>query len=120
MVVLSRQKIINGERIDVIPQSTHKAWAEPKEDSMSNRLNQWKSFNRRMEDHIEVYTVPQYGDYPNDQMTTFTPEEIQMNMKRYLNRVGRDQRGIENSLMDCLKLAHYACELYYKTRGEER
>lgn len=84
---------------------------------MSNRLERWKDFNEMVEEHIEVYTVPQYGDYPEDQMSDFSQEEIVMNMKRYLNRVDSNQRGAEDGLRDCLKLAHYACELYLMKEG---
>ena len=84
----------------------------------SERLKRWQMFSEGVAVHIEQYTVPQYGDYPDDQMAGFTADEIKMNMKRYLNRIGRDQRGAENSLMDCKKLAHYACELYLAMTGK--
>jgi hypothetical protein len=85
---------------------------------MSERLKRWQEFAERVEVHIEQYTVPQYGDWPDDQMAGFCVDEIKMNIKRYLNRIGRDQRGIENSLMDCKKIAHYACEMYLKMSGK--
>ena len=83
----------------------------------SSRLKFWNEFSPLVADHVENYTVPQYGDYPYDQMTAFTIEEIVMNMKRYLNRALSNQRGIEESLRDCLKLAHYASELWAKKKG---
>ena len=84
---------------------------------MSNRLIFWQDFSKLVEQHIEIYTVPQYGDYPDDQLTTFTPDEIRMNMKRYLNRSGRGQRGLEDELIDCFKLANYSGELWAKMKG---
>ena len=81
---------------------------------MSKRGYEWNDFSHSVFDHVEKYTVPQYGDMPNDQASAFTAEEIAMNMKRYLNRVNSGQRGEEEARRDCLKLAHYACLLYNK------
>ena len=89
------------------------------EEILSKRLDRWEDFSFEVQDHIENYTVPQYGDYPKDQMTSFTVDEFLMNMKRYLNRIGRDARGKENSILDCRKIAHYACELCYKLEEEK-
>jgi hypothetical protein len=83
---------------------------------MSNRLEMWREFSEHMEEHIETYTVPQYGDYPEDQMTSFSTHDIVQNMKRYLNRSDSNQRGYKEGLLDCMKLAHYSCEMYRKKR----
>ena len=76
---------------------------------MSNRGFEWRRFSTDVLDHIEEYTVPQYGDSPNDQASSFTLSEIQMNMKRYLNRMTTGQRGQEEQLRDMYKIAHYSC-----------
>lgn len=80
---------------------------------MSQRGEDWTYFAAAVFNHIEDYTVSQYGDKGHDQATDFTVEEIVMNMKRYLNRVGRNSREGEQE-RDCLKLAHYACMLKEK------
>ena len=76
---------------------------------LSKRGTQWTAFSRRTLEHIEEYTVPQYGDLPNDQASQFTLSEIQMNLKRYINRMGSGARGPEETLRDTFKIAHYAC-----------
>lgn len=63
-------------------------------------------------EHIETYTVPQYGDYPNDQLTNMTLAEIRHDLQRYVNRMGRSSRGFEDSMRDMLKFMHYAAEAY--------
>jgi len=86
----------------------------------SRRKEQWDNFSPMVGDHIDSYTVQQYGDMPNDQASGFTPEEVASHIKRYCNRVGKNARGIEEQKRDCLKMAHYACILYYKITGEEK
>lgn len=76
------------------------------------RLLQWQWFSDRVADHIEHYTVPQYGDWPSDQLTSFSREVIISNMQRYMNRINTNARGKEESLRDLLKLVHYAAVLY--------
>lgn len=75
----------------------------------SNRGLEWIDFSTDVFMHIEFYAVPQYGDSPNDQAASFTLDEIQMNMKRYLNRMTTGQRGQEEQLRDMYKIAHYSC-----------
>jgi hypothetical protein len=95
--------------------------AQSGEESQSgyHRLDQWMEFQDRVFDHVEQYTCPQYGDMPKDQAAEFTIEEIAMNMKRYLNRVGKGQRGPEEARRDMLKVAHYACMIYAKMMEQE-
>ena len=75
----------------------------------SKRGVEWTGFAHTVADHIENYCVPQYGDFPDDQMTTASIEDIKHDMQRYINRMGRNSRGTEESIRDMLKLAHYAC-----------
>ena len=82
----------------------------------SRRENEWMDFAVDVAEHIEKYTVPQYGDLPDDQASGFSIEDIQTNMRRYINRVGRNARGEAEALRDCYKLAHYACMLASKIR----
>jgi len=81
---------------------------------MSNRGKEWEKFNDIVKDHIENYTIPQYGDMPNDQMTTASLDDIKHDIQRYLNRMGRNARGLEQALRDMVKVAHYACIAYNK------
>jgi hypothetical protein len=80
----------------------------------SQRWHQWFEFASKVSDHIEDYTVKQYGDMPNDQASEFTIRDIVQNMRRYLNRVESNARGHEEAVRDCMKLAHYACMLHAK------
>ena len=76
-------------------------------------LEQWREFADAVEAHIRDYTIPQYGDYPHDQMSTFTDEDIKTSIARYENRRGKGARGIAEEMRDCLKIAHY-CQCLYK------
>jgi len=77
----------------------------------SKRALQWCVFAQEVFQHIEDYTVPQYGDIPDDQAESFTIQEIQMNLKRYINRINSNSRGTGEAIRDCYKIAHYACLL---------
>ena len=81
---------------------------------MSSRGKEWTYFADDVLNHIEEYTVPQYGDYPDDQLTTFSIEEIGAQLKRYNSRIDSNSRGFEEAARDCLKIAHYACVLRSK------
>ena len=70
-------------------------------------LEMWREFASAVEAHIRDYTIPQYGDWPDDQMSTFTDEDIKTAIARYENRRGKGARGIEEEIRDCLKIAHY-------------
>lgn len=81
---------------------------------MSERLAQFEAFEEVVEGHIEQYTVPQYGDMPDDQASAWPPEQCIESIKRYVNRFGSGRRGRVESLRDMLKIAHYACIIFYK------
>jgi hypothetical protein len=82
---------------------------------MSKRAMEWVNFSARVINHIEDYTVPQYGDLPDDQVSEWTAAQCVENVKRYCNRFGKGQRGSEEELRDLLKMAHYACLAYSKS-----
>ena len=42
----------------------------------SNRGIQWREFYNLVMSHIEEYTVPQYGDMPDDQASLFTIDSV--------------------------------------------
>ena len=88
---------------------------------MSNRQREFSGFSLVVESHIENYTVPQYGDAPNDQVEEWTPEQCMESIKRYANRFGTGRRGRLETLRDMVKIAHYACLIFGKLNptGEE-
>jgi hypothetical protein len=87
---------------------------------MSNRYKMWEEFAREVGDHVESYTVPQYGDYPNDQITNWTTSDFKTTIIRYANRMGNNARGDKEALRDMLKIAHYASMAWHKLGGTER
>ena len=79
-------------------------------DKLSERAMNWLVFSDKVVDHIDNYTVRQYGDYPNDQLASWTPEQCLEAIQRYLNRnlKGTNARGDQELLRDMIKIAHYA------------
>lgn len=82
----------------------------------SERAINWLVFSDIVVDHIDNYTVRQYGDYPNDQLSDWTPEQCLEAVQRYLNRnlKGTNARGPQETLRDMIKIAHYANVAYEK------
>ena len=76
------------------------------------KLEQWKQFSKKVEEHIEKYVVPQYGDFPDKTIAKFTPEKIQGKLEAYVDRIGKSSRGKEDAIRDTLKIAHFANYLY--------
>jgi hypothetical protein len=91
---------------------------------ISSKLNtsvrgvEWADFAALVMQHIEEYTVPQYGDAPNDQASGFSAHDIAVNLQRYVNRLESNRRGKEESQRDLLKIAHYCAILYFKRAKE--
>ncbi len=86
----------------------------------SNRGKEWQAFSDIVLNHIENYTVPQYGDFPQDPASDFTIEQLTGNIKKYIARFGKNQRAGQDQL-DLLKIAHYACIAYSKIlNGEDK
>lgn len=87
---------------------------------MSKRCNEFQDFANIIEGHIENYTVPQYGDAPNDQVENWTAKEcIDRAIKRYVDRYGVQKRGRLEQLRDLLKIAHYAGITFWKLQPSE-
>lgn len=84
------------------------------------RSVEWLRFAKEVLEHIETYTVPQYGDKGSDQCSEFNDTDFITQMKRYLNRYGKNAREGQEKL-DLLKNAHYSCMLHAKLteRDEE-
>jgi len=80
---------------------------------ISSRGRQWQEFSLMVLDHIEEYTVPQYGDFPNDQAEGWTVQQCSDCIQRYCNRSASNSRP-EEANRDALKIAHYACLMHSK------
>lgn len=81
---------------------------------LSNRGKEWQNFQKKVEDHIENYTVPQYGDAPNDPVSEYRERDMITQIRRYVSRLDTGQRGGNESNRDLLKIAHWAGLLYTK------
>jgi hypothetical protein len=73
---------------------------------VSERAKDWADFASRVAEHIENYTVPQYGDKGSDQASDYTADGHVQQAKKYLARFGRSSRPGEERL-DLMKAAHY-------------
>lgn len=89
-------------------------------ENVSIRRYMWEVFSGIVQMHIEEYTIPQYGDYPNDNLTTFSAEDCLTNISRYAARLKSNSRGKDETLSDLLKIAHYASIAYLKMRDYEK
>jgi hypothetical protein len=72
----------------------------------SSRAAAWIGFAGRVAEHIDNYTVPQYGDQGEDQVTQWSAEDCIKQAQKYLGRFGRQSRPGEEKL-DLMKAAHY-------------
>jgi hypothetical protein len=81
--------------------------------AQSQRAKDWEVFANRVTHHIDGYTVPQYGDAPNDQVSEWTAEHCVNQLSKYASRFGSNARGGQD-LLDLLKIAHYAQLAYDK------
>ena len=57
-------------------------------------------------DHIEEYTIPQYGDEGEDQVSDWTVEDCLKAVKKYIARYGRNTRKGQQGL-DFKKMVHF-------------
>jgi len=87
---------------------------------MSKRLKEWEVFSQEMVDHIENYTVEQYGDMPDDQASTFIMADYKRELLKYINRMGKGVRGPEEQERDFKKIAHYACMGLARFRADRK
>lgn len=87
---------------------------------VSVRRFMWEVFSGIVQMHIEEYTIPQYGDYPDDNLASFSAEDCFTNISRYAARLKSNSRGEDETLSDLLKIAHYASVAYLKLRDYEK
>lgn len=74
-----------------------------------DRLTEWEQFSNQVADHVINYTIPQYGNAPDDHVGAWTARDCVNAMARYIARYGSGARGDTEQRRDFLKLAHYAC-----------
>ena len=86
---------------------------------LSNRGKQWSLFSQKVLEHIESYTVPQYGDKPDDQAESWTSADCAKAIDRYALRHGKNSRDKQDKL-DFKKVAHYACLGHDKVEEKEK
>lgn len=85
----------------------------------SMRRMMWDVFGGIVAMHIDSYTVNQYGDFPNDQLANWTPDQCVKQIQKYAARYDTNARGEDERLLDLLKIAHYASVAFLKLRGYE-
>lgn len=71
----------------------------------SKRGQDYINYSREVLMHIENYTIPQYGDAPNDEISSWSVEECLKDVSKRLSRYGRQSRGGQQAL-DFKKMAH--------------
>lgn len=73
----------------------------------AQRTKDWNEFATKVADHIENYTVPQYGDAPNDNVEAWSAQDCIAQVQKYAARFGTNQR-VGQEQLDLMKIAHYA------------
>jgi len=86
---------------------------------MSNRQEEFTNFAWIIKNHIENYTVNQYGDSPFDPVEKWTATQCMDSVKRYADRIDTNRRGHLESLRDMAKIAHFACLAFWKLAPTE-
>lgn len=84
----------------------------------TKRGKEWMEFSKIVLDHIENYTVPQYGDAGQDLATEYLAEKCFQEIEKYLKRRHTNQRP-DQFLKDPLKMAHYLCLAFMKLHEEK-
>ena len=91
----------------------------PIKPSMSKREQQWRDFSDVVSKHLREYTVPQYGDVGEDEVTNYTVKDCVNNISRYIKRYGSQRRENQQEL-DFIKIAHYSCLSYTKEKHKNK
>ena len=88
---------------------------------MSKRADRAKKIWELVLEHIEEYTVPQYGDWPYDRLEEMSINDCFRDIMKYMARrdtpevKGREGRRKQ----DILKMIHLLMEIYMKTEELE-
>ncbi|MCC7570653.1 hypothetical protein KO465_04855 [Candidatus Micrarchaeota archaeon] len=82
----------------------------------SNRCEEFIDFCTIVIEHIEEYTVKQYGDAPDDPVQEWSAKKCIDCIERYVNRFETNRRGRLETLRDMAKISHFACMAFYKLK----
>ena len=93
------------------------AFSYDEDAEMFNRTKEWRAFAALVEKHVDEYTVPQYGDAPDDQIEAWECAAVVLSIGKRASRHGKNSREKQDAL-DLLKIAHEACVAYFKLIGE--
>ncbi len=90
------------------------------QDDLNLKVNYQRSleflkFTSDVIQHIENYTIHQYGDAPDDQISEWSAADCIISIKKRVSRHGRNSRKGQDKL-DLLKIAHEACIAYFKLK----
>jgi len=86
--------------------------------NISQRTKDFISFTARVIEHIENYTVSQYGDKGQDICTEYSIEECLRQAEKYIKRYGKNAREGQQEL-DFLKAAHFIQMGYEKYMSQQ-
>jgi len=67
----------------------------------------WRKFSKEVENHIEHYACPQYGDIDSDLISEWSIGQCVDQIKKYASRYGNDVRPDQEKL-NLLKIVDYA------------
>jgi hypothetical protein len=81
----------------------------PNNPHMSYRENEWHNFSTIVSGHIANYTIPQYGDGPDDEVGHWDAAQCMDAISKYVKRYQIMRRGRLETLRDLAKIAHFAC-----------
>lgn len=76
--------------------------------TISDKAYAWREFARMTLEHIENYSVPQYGPTLSENTDVTSTEDCLKYIAKYLRRHGSDRRGRIEELRDLVKIAHFA------------
>jgi hypothetical protein len=87
---------------------------------MSKRERQFMEFGGLVCEHIDKYTIAQYGDIGADPCTDYTKADFDTIINKYVTRQrnGGGARGLYEDMRDYIKIAHYAAMCYMMMRHE--
>lgn len=81
---------------------------------MTIREQEFSYFAGIVEEHIANYTIPQYGDAPDDELETWTAAQCVKAISKYTARFESGRRGQLETLRDLVKIAHFAAVAFSK------
>ena len=100
------------EAKDLFEATSESMFGEVKE-LLSKRAISWLDFSFVVLTHIEEYTIPQYGDKDEDQITEWSERDCLRAVSKRIARYGRNTREGQQA-MDFLKMAHEVQIAYEK------